>query len=128
MAGHSKWAKVKHYKAVTDAKRGTGELDGVIYEQITYEGYAPGGVALLVELLTDNKNRTIAEIKKILTDNSAKWAEPGSVRWAFEAVGQAGDLQAKFKQEISLEAKEKLSSLIKELEYHDDVQKVYTNA
>ena len=112
MSGHSKWAKIKRYKAVTDAKKGkvfsklakeitvackhgggdpgfnprlrtilmkaravnmpadnidraikkgTGELPGVVYEEVTYEGYAPGGVALVVDVLTDNKNRTAAK-------------------------------------------------------------------
>jgi YebC/PmpR family DNA-binding regulatory protein len=125
MAGHSKWAKVKHYKGVIDAKRGklfakiakemtvaakhgggdpgfnprlrtilmkaravnmpadnieraikkgTGELGGVTYEELTYEGFAPGGVALVVEVLTDNKNRAAAEIRAIFTKHSGNLA------------------------------------------------------
>jgi YebC/PmpR family DNA-binding regulatory protein len=69
-------------------KRGTGELEGVTYEQITYEGYAPGGVAVLAECLTDNRNRTGAEIRSIFTRNGGSMAEPGAVAWQFERKGQ----------------------------------------
>ena len=68
-------------------KRGTGELEGVIYESITYEGYAPNGVALLIEVLTDNRNRTGAEIRTILTRGGGSLAEPGAVAWQFERRG-----------------------------------------
>ena len=57
-------------------KRGTGELEGVTYEQITYEGYAPGGVAMLVEVLTDNRNRTGAEVRNIFTKTADRWPSP----------------------------------------------------
>ena len=60
-------------------KRGTGELEGVAYEPVTYEGYAPNGVALFVETLTDNRNRTSAEIRTIFTRNGGSLAEPGAV-------------------------------------------------
>jgi YebC/PmpR family DNA-binding regulatory protein len=69
-------------------KRGTGELEGVTYEQITYEGYAPGGVAVLAECLTDNRNRTGAEIRSIFTRQGGSLAEPGAVAWQFERKGQ----------------------------------------
>jgi len=68
-------------------KRGTGELDGVSYESISYEGYAPGGVALYIECLTDNRNRTGSEIRSTLTRNGGTLAEPGSVAWQFERKG-----------------------------------------
>jgi YebC/PmpR family DNA-binding regulatory protein len=68
-------------------KRGTGELDGVSYEAITYEGYAPGGVALLIDVLTDNRNRTGSEIRSLLTKNGGSLAEPGAVAWQFERKG-----------------------------------------
>jgi YebC/PmpR family DNA-binding regulatory protein len=68
-------------------KRGTGELEGVIYEQITYEGYAPGGVGLLIEVLTDNRNRTGADVRSILSKNGGSIAEPGAVGWQFERKG-----------------------------------------
>ncbi len=68
-------------------KRGTGELEGVNYESITYEGYAPGGVALLIDVLSDNRNRTGAEIRSLLSKNGGNLAEPGSVAWQFERKG-----------------------------------------
>ncbi len=139
MAGHSKWAKVKHIKAVVDAKKGkvfgklakeitvaakqgggdpgfnprlrtilmkaravnmpadnieraikkgTGELPGVTYEEVTYEGYAPGGVAVLVEVLTDNKNRTAGEIRSIFTKHGGHLAGVGAVKHLFHRKGQ----------------------------------------
>ncbi|MBH99803.1 MAG: YebC/PmpR family DNA-binding transcriptional regulator [Acidimicrobiaceae bacterium] len=68
-------------------KRGTGELEGVDYESITYEGYAPHGVALYVETLTDNRNRTGSEVRSLLSKNGGSLAEPGSVAWQFERKG-----------------------------------------
>jgi YebC/PmpR family DNA-binding regulatory protein len=68
-------------------KRGTGELDGVTYESITYEGYATNGVAVYVEALTDNRNRTGAEVKNVFTRNGGSLAEPGAVAWQFERKG-----------------------------------------
>ncbi|MBU6495440.1 MAG: YebC/PmpR family DNA-binding transcriptional regulator [Acidobacteria bacterium] len=68
-------------------KRGTGELEGVRYEAISYEGYAPGGVALIIETLTDNRNRTSAEIKHLLSKNGGTIAEPGAVSWQFDRKG-----------------------------------------
>jgi YebC/PmpR family DNA-binding regulatory protein len=69
-------------------KRGTGELEGVTYEQITYEGYAPGGVAVMAECLTDNRNRTGSEIRNLFTRHGGSMAEPGAVAWQFERNGQ----------------------------------------
>jgi YebC/PmpR family DNA-binding regulatory protein len=68
-------------------KRGTGELEGVTYESVTYEGYAPNGVAVLAECLTDNRNRTGSEVKNIFTRNGGSLAEPGAVSWQFERKG-----------------------------------------
>ncbi|MCK4177214.1 YebC/PmpR family DNA-binding transcriptional regulator [Aciditerrimonas ferrireducens] len=68
-------------------KRGTGELEGVRYEQVSYEGYAPGGVAVIVECLTDNRNRTGAEVRSVFTRNGGSMAEPGAVAWQFERKG-----------------------------------------
>ena len=138
MAGHSKWAGIKHKKAIVDAqrgkvfskvireitaaarlgggsvegnprlrlavqkareanltkdaidkaiKRGTGDLPGVSYEEMVMEGYGPSGVAILVELLTDNKNRTSAELRSILTKYSGSSAGAGSVSWLFQKKG-----------------------------------------
>ena len=68
-------------------KRGTGELEGVRYEPISYEGYAPAGVAVIVECLTDNRNRTGAEVRSLFTRNGGSMAEPGAVSWQFERKG-----------------------------------------
>jgi YebC/PmpR family DNA-binding regulatory protein len=68
-------------------KRGTGQLEGVRYEAISYEGYAPEGVALIVECLTDNRNRTSSDVRTILTRNGGSMAEPGAVAWQFERKG-----------------------------------------
>ncbi len=138
MAGHSKWAQIKHKKAVVDVKRGklfsklakeiavaarlgggdpsmnprlrtaiekakeanmpqdnikravqkgTGELPGTAYEEALYEGYGPGGVALLIEVLTDNKNRTVSEIRHLLGKHGGSLGEAGCVSWIFEKKG-----------------------------------------
>ena len=68
-------------------KRGTGELPGVSYEEYTYEGYGPQGVAILMEVLTDNKNRTTSEIRHILTKNGGHLGEAGCVSWMFHQKG-----------------------------------------
>ena len=138
MSGHSKWAGIKHKKALIDAKRGklfskltkeiivaaksgganlnanprlrlavskakeanipndnidraikkgTGELPGVTYEQVNYEGYGPGGVAILVEALTDNKNRTTSEVRNLFSKKGGNLAGTGSVSWLFHKKG-----------------------------------------
>ncbi len=138
MAGHSKWAQIKHKKASADAKRGkiftkivkeisvsarigggdptgnprlrtaiekakevnmpaenikraimkgTGELPGVSYEECQYEGYGPGGVAILLDVLTDNKNRTAPEVRHIMTKHGGSLGEVGCVSWMFEKKG-----------------------------------------
>ena len=68
-------------------KRGTGELEGVRYEAISYEGYAACGVAVMVECLTDNRNRTGAEVRSLFSRNGGSMAEPGAVSWQFERKG-----------------------------------------
>jgi YebC/PmpR family DNA-binding regulatory protein len=67
--------------------KGTGELPGVSYEEITYEGYGPGGVAMIVTALTDNRNRTVAEIRKIFSKNGGNLGESGCVAWMFQKKG-----------------------------------------
>ena len=94
-------ANARLRKAISDAKagnmpndtidrairRGTGEEEGVHYEEITYEGYGPGGVALLIESMTDNRNRTVAEIRHIFSKNGGNLGESGSVGWMFDKKG-----------------------------------------
>jgi YebC/PmpR family DNA-binding regulatory protein len=138
MSGHSKWAGIKHKKAIVDAKRGkafskiskeitvaskigggdpdanprlrlavekakgvnmpsdkikraimkgTGELPGETYDEIVYEGYGPSGVAIYMEVLTDNKNRTVSEIRHLLTKHGGSLGETGCVAWMFEKAG-----------------------------------------
>ena len=69
-------------------KRGTGEIAGSDYEEITYEGYAPGGVAVFVEALTDNTNRTVAEVRHALTKHDGSLGTDGSVAWQFDRKAQ----------------------------------------
>ncbi len=68
-------------------KRGTGELEGVNYEEITYEGYGPSGVAVMVESMTDNRNRTVAELRHMFLKNGGNLGEAGSVGWMFDKKG-----------------------------------------
>jgi YebC/PmpR family DNA-binding regulatory protein len=89
-------------------KRGTGELPGVVYEEVTYEGYAPGGVALMINVLTDNKNRTVSEIRHIFSRRGGNLAESGAVSYLFERKGvitvNAKGLSEDNIMEIALEA------------------------
>lgn len=68
-------------------KKATGELEGVTYHELTYEGYATGGIALLVEVATDNKNRTVAEVRHLFSKHNGSMGESGSVAWMFEKKG-----------------------------------------
>ena len=68
-------------------KKGTGELEGVNYEEFTYEGYGPGGVAMLLEVLTDNKNRTVADVRHLFSKQNGNLGEAGCVSWMFEKKG-----------------------------------------
>lgn len=89
-------------------KRGTGELAGVVYEEIEYEGYGPGGVAILVETQTDNKNRTAAEVRHCFTKYNGKLGGAGSVSYLFQRVGQVvidvGRCDAETAMEAAIEA------------------------
>jgi YebC/PmpR family DNA-binding regulatory protein len=94
-------ANARLRKAVSDAKaqnmpndtieraikRGTGEIEGVNYEEMTYEGYGPGGVAVMVETMTDNRNRTVAELRHLFSKNGGNLGESGSVAWMFDKKG-----------------------------------------
>lgn len=89
-------------------KRGTGELPGIVYETVNYEGYGPGGVAILIEALTDNKNRTTAEIRNIMSKKGANMAGSGSVSWMFSKKGYIAIEKTQAKEDdlmnIALEA------------------------
>jgi YebC/PmpR family DNA-binding regulatory protein len=99
---------------------------GESLDELILEAYGPGGTALIIEAVSDNRNRTIPEIKKVLNDHNGKWAEQGSVRWAFEGSLGSGWV-AKFTQSLGSSDMESLKSLIDAIEEHDDVQKVFTN-
>lgn len=173
MAGHSKWAKLKHTKGKTDAqkakvfsklvrfisveaKKAKGDrsapglraaiekaraanmpsdnIDRAIdkasasgeMEQVVYEAYGPGGVALVIEGYTDSRNRTTQEVKHLLSLNGGALAQQGAASWAFNRVD--GKLEAVTTVEMSEEDGAKLSELVDALEDHDDVNEVYTNA
>ena len=68
-------------------KKGTGELEGTVYEEVTYEGYGPGGVAILVDCMTDNKNRTVADIRHFFSKSGGNLGESGCVSWMFDKKG-----------------------------------------
>jgi YebC/PmpR family DNA-binding regulatory protein len=105
-------------KAIDDAKavnmpadnikravqRGTGELPGVNYEEVTFEGYGPGGTAILIEALTDNKNRTLPEIRTIFSKNGGNLGESGSVRFLFQKMGYIAIEKAKASEDAVMEA------------------------
>lgn len=99
------------------------------FEEVLYEAYGPGGVALVIEGITDNKNRTSAEVRHLLTEKGISVGTPGSVLWAFERIEEEGALTWKPKSTIPLSPpdSEKLQMLIEEIEEHDDIKRVFTN-
>lgn len=175
MSGHNKWSKIKHKKAVTDAKKsqvfsklvklitteskkasGNTDSPGLKFaiekakkenmpslnieravkkgmsddassmESVTYEAYGPGGVALIIEGLTDSKNRTAAVIKHLLSVHGLELAAPGSAKWAFTKNSDGWKPNETI--EIGDDESQKLASLKDDLENNEDVQEVYTNA
>jgi len=128
--------------AITKAKEAQVPLDNIeravarasqsaeALEELLFEAYGAGGVALLIEVVADNRNRAVQEVKKTLNDHDAKWATPGSVQWGFETITGAGEVgwKAKFPQDVSAEEADALRALIEDLEDNDDVQRVTTNA
>ncbi len=107
-------------------KRGTGEDKKGQLEEITYEAYGPNGTPLIIEAITDNKNRTLAEIKHILSSFNSKLAESGSVKYLFDKKGE--DWLPKYSTEITDEKlKEQLTKLFEALDEQDDVKEIYSN-
>lgn len=105
-------------KATTD--------NGAEMENITYESYGPGGVAIIIHVLTDNRNKAAQEIKHILLGHGAELASPGSASWAFIKTHEGWQANTTMPlEDIDIE---KLEKLVEELEANDDVQDVYTNA
>lgn len=107
-------------------KKGSGKAEGSQLESVRYEAYGPSGVAIIIDGITDNKNRTTAEIKHILTKHGASLAESGSALWAFEET--SGALNPKTTTSLSEEDASTLDRLLEELDDHDDIQGIYTNA
>ena len=110
-------------------KKGTGSDAGEM-EQIAYEAYGPGGCALIIEALTENRNKASQEIKHILSKNGFELAAPGSATWAFEKnpPQNGGGWTPKNTIQINEEDSAKLEILIEELEENDEVQDIFTNA
>ena len=119
-------------------KKGTGELEGASYEEVSYEGYGPGGTAIFIEASTDNANRTVAEVRHALSRNGGNMGATGSVAWMFDRLDSlkaAGFTIAS--SEIAMVPKnlvkveggdaQKVLKLIDTLEELDDVSKVFTN-
>jgi YebC/PmpR family DNA-binding regulatory protein len=113
-------------------KKGTGELEGAKLESVLFEAYGPGGIAIIVEGITDNKNRSLGEIKQILNQNGGKLVGEGGVRWMFERKvreEEPGSLEWVAKQEIELPEKDKeaCQKLFEALDENETVQEIYSN-
>jgi len=111
-------------------KRGTGELAGEKLEEVLIEAYGPGGVALIIEGITDNKNRTVGELKQILQQHTGKLVEAGSVKWMFERKGAiALDLEAQEKEELTDKEALELAAIeagADDVAWHETLLIVYT--
>jgi YebC/PmpR family DNA-binding regulatory protein len=106
--------------------KGTGELPGVVYEEIVYEGYGPGGVALYIAALTDNKNRTVAEIRHLLSKYGGNLGESGCVSWIFEKKGIVKVEKSKFdEEEVFLVASDAGAD---DMQSDDEYYEIYTDA
>jgi len=106
-------------------KKGTGELEGVRFEESTYEGYGPAGVALLIDVLTDNKNRTTAEVRHALTKHHGNLGESGCVAWNFETKGIIRVSKDQCDEETILEAA--LEAGAEDVKEEGDLFEVYTD-
>lgn len=106
-------------------KKGTGEMPGVVYEDITYEGYGPGGVAVFIEAVTDNKNRTVADLRHLLSKYGGNLGESGSVSWMFERKGMISVSADNYSEDQLLEVA--LESGAEDMEKNDDVFEIYTS-
>lgn len=107
-------------RALARGDRSQGSLSSFVFE-----AYGPGGTALLMDVLTDNKNRTMMEVRKLLEDRGARLAEPGSARWAF--TEKEGWFELGVGQPVGVEDREKIKALKEALEAHNDVERVISN-
>ena len=108
--------------AIRAIKKGTGELPGAQYEEYIYEGYAPHGIAVMIDAITDNKNRTVAELRRLFSENSATLGETGTVGWMFEKQGIV-TAQGKITEDELLE--HLIEYDIKDVQIHDGSCTVY---
>ncbi|MBN1408652.1 MAG: YebC/PmpR family DNA-binding transcriptional regulator [Calditrichaceae bacterium] len=106
-------------------KKGTGELPGVVYEDVIYEGYGPDGVALFIEAVTDNKNRTVAEIRHLLSRYNGNLGESGSVAWMFEKKGLICVPKDKYTEDELMEIA--LECGAEDISPEDDAYEIYTS-
>lgn len=105
-------------------KKGTGEIEGVTYEEITYEGYAPSGVAVILETVTDNKNRTVAEIRSMFGKLGGNLGDAGSVAWNFDRKGVI-TIKTNGNSEDDL-LEHVLESGAEDIEYNEDISRIIT--
>jgi len=105
-------------------KKGTGDLPGVVYEDVTYEGYGPAGVALFIEAVTDNKNRTVAEVRHLLSKHGGNMGENGSVAWMFDRKGLITVPKDKYDEEELFEIAIECGA--EDMVTEDDVYEIYT--
>jgi len=106
-------------------KKSTGDLEGSKLETVIFEAFGPGGIALIIEGITDNKNRTFSEIKQILNQNNGKIANEGSVKWLFERKGCLSIKNGDLKNRESLEMKA-IEAGAEDIDWQDDALNVYT--
>ena len=99
-------------------KKGTGELEGAVYEEITYEGYGPGGIAIIIETATDNRNRTVADIRHAINRHNGSLGENGSVSWMFQRKGTIDVTKAAVSEEALMEVL--LDAGLEELDSDDE--------
>lgn len=110
-------------------KRGAGDLEGEKLEEVAFEAYGPGGIAIIIEGITDNKNRALGEVKQILAQNGGKLVAEGAVRWMFERKGciivnsKSQTLEPKTREELELLA---IEAGAEDIYWHDDTLDIYT--
>ena len=107
-------------------KKGTGELEGVEYQEISYEAYGPGGVAIYIDALTDNLNRTVADIRHVLSKNGGNLGTSGSVAWMFDLKGQIVFEGDRYEEPCVLEAA--LEAGAEDMETDEDSYIVYSDS
>lgn len=105
-------------------QKGTGELPGVVYEDVSYEGYGPGGVAMFIEAVTDNKNRTVAEVRHLLSKYGGNLGESGSVAWMFEKKGMITVPAERYSEDELMEIM--LEAGAEDMEQESELYEIYT--